>query len=69
MKIHVEHGVLYQVVAEGNIYQMIGVEEADRIARANGFAHAEQIVKAFTGKDFEIDNETRKIKEISEDFV
>lgn len=70
MKIKSAHGVLYEAVAgKENEWQMLSAPEADDIARANGFYYAENIVKAFAGKEFTVDPETLKIKEVSEDFV
>ena len=32
----------------------VGVQDADRIAQANGFTYAEQFVRAFDGKSFQL---------------
>lgn len=55
---------------DGLIYEgerIVPAPEADRLARANNFLHAERLVQAFEGKEFTT-NEEGIINEIAEDL-
>lgn len=63
MRIHVRNGLVYEDEAQKRV---CGVQFVDNIARANGFAWAEQFVKAHDGEFLTIHDETYVIRKEGE---
>lgn len=68
MKVKSENGLLYRLDKK-NRWVELDVGEADALAQKNNFMFAERMVDAFDGKTIDIDDKTKKIKTIEEDFV
>lgn len=67
MKVTVANGLMYR--GDATRENMMDCPEADAIAQANGWMYAERITEEFDGKVLHINDETKKIETIEEDFL